>query len=465
MKRVLSWVAVLAIGLVPVAAHADRGLGVEVWTDRGEGAVYEPGSKIRIGTRASDDAYLLLYDIDAEGAVHVLFPVHGQNPYVEGRRSYELPDKNSDGDLVVQGPVGEGYVVALASRTPFEDLPWYLRTPDPEAEGLDYVGKPDQEEDGITPDGKIVGDPFVAMEKIRRRVLHDPEDRDAFATAYTGYYVHEKVRYPRYICYDCHRPNQWSWWDGFDPYYTHCSVFDFRVNYAWNWGPSYWFGFVPCYVYVFRADCPQYYYPQRRYMFSSWDGWRRWDEMWHGRLTRFKTDPPANYVPPTRYKPGGPQGLPAPPGIVTTVERGRAWAPRTPIGRLVDANTTRIPRADWRPGGELRQPPAPVPGEIGAPVTAPGQRPVSPGGGQGEMPRGRGGEAGPDPALGAPRGERPQPGMDPGRTPDPAGQPRNVPPGQPRYVPPSQPGANPGNQPQPHYVPPGRSAPGWLGGT
>ena len=58
------------------------------------------------------------------------------------------------------------------------------------------------------------------MERIRRQVVEDSQDEESFATAYATYYVHQQVRYPRYLCYDCHRPNQWSWWDGFDPYYT-----------------------------------------------------------------------------------------------------------------------------------------------------------------------------------------------------------------------------------------------------
>ena len=40
---------------------------------------------------------------------------------------------------------------------------------------------------------------------IRRRVLADPQDPDAFGTSYATYYVHNEVRYPRYLCYDCHR--------------------------------------------------------------------------------------------------------------------------------------------------------------------------------------------------------------------------------------------------------------------
>ena len=44
----------------------------------------------------------------------------------------------------------------------------------------------------MTAEGRIVGDPFVAMERIRRRVLSDPDNDEAFATAYTSYYIHER---------------------------------------------------------------------------------------------------------------------------------------------------------------------------------------------------------------------------------------------------------------------------------
>src|SRR4029077_4436977 len=106
---------------------------------------------------------------------------------------------------VVEGPVGEGYVVAIASDEPFRQLPWYLRPRDARAEEMGYTAD-DRVEDGVTPDGKIVGDPFVAMERLRRQVLAAPSDTRSFATTYTSYYVHHAVQYPRYLCNDCHRP-------------------------------------------------------------------------------------------------------------------------------------------------------------------------------------------------------------------------------------------------------------------
>ena len=323
------------VASAPGVAFA-RGLDIELSTDRGDDAVYQPGQALEVRARASDDAYLLVYEIDSEGAVHALFPGHGNRGYIEGRRTYVIPPTGSDVELVVEGPVGQGYIVGIASGRPFRDLPWYLRPVDPQADEVGYRGERGEEE-GVTQQGRIVGDPFVAMERIRRRVLEDPNEADGFGTAYVSYYVHDQVRYPRYLCYDCHRPNQWAWWDGFDPYYTSCSAFDFRVNWGWTWGPNYWCGYVPYYYYVYRPDCPPRYrvLPASRTWYSSWDGYRRWRTLWGSRLTRIKSDPPSGYVPPTKYRDGGVwgDGSPAPPGFIRRnatreVRGGLTWVPR-----------------------------------------------------------------------------------------------------------------------------------------
>ncbi|HEY6866669.1 MAG TPA: DUF4384 domain-containing protein, partial [Candidatus Eisenbacteria bacterium] len=330
-------------------------------TERGNSATYQPGEKIRIQARCSDDANLLIYDIDAEGQVTVLFPYHGQSGYVPGRQNIPIPDQNTSDDLVVQGPVGQGYIVAITSRAPFRDLPWYLRPYDPQAEGVGYIGGPDSSsdnDDGVTAQGRIVGDPFVAMERIRRRVLSAPDDRDSFGSSYITYYVHQQVRYPRYICSDCHRPGYYAWWDGFDPYYTTCSVVSFHVNFGWYWGWPYWGGYVPYYVYVVNPWAPAYYRPWAGYCYSSWDGWARWNGMWGSHIVRYKpATPPAGYIAPAKYQwdPRWQTKQPAPPGFMTVANRGqRAPAQRMPATTVPVSQVVR--RTDWRPGGELRQP-------------------------------------------------------------------------------------------------------------
>jgi hypothetical protein len=334
-----SWLCLTILAgmlLAPGAARA-RPLSVEVWTDRGTDAVYQPGDRMQVKVRASDDAYLLVYEIDTEGRVSVLFPYQGRRGFVEGRTTYRLPDEEAGVDLVVQQQTGESFVVALASRTPFEDLPWYLRPYDPRGEDIGYVGKP-EEEQGVTTEGRVVGDPFVAMERIRRRVLRNADDNESFATSYVSYYVHHAVRYPRYLCYDCHRPGYYAWWDGFDPYFSYCRAFDFRVNWNWYWGPAYWHGYVPYYVFVYRADCPpRWRHDRHDGGYSSWDGWNRWTTLWSGPLVRYKSPPPPDYIPPTKFdaRQRWRENKPLPPGFMTAgIPRGRGAArEELPVGR------------------------------------------------------------------------------------------------------------------------------------
>jgi hypothetical protein len=368
MSRNTLTAALVAVGLALMAGPGWARVGVEIWTDRGQDAVYKPGDLMQVKVRPSADAYLLVYEIDTDGYVRVLYPYRGQSGFVEGRRTLRVPDEDSNVELVVERNTGEAYLVALASEEPFDDMPWYLRPYDARSEGVDYEGVPDQDEQGVTSEGRIVGDPFVAMERIRRRVLRSPEDPGSFGTSYTSYYVHERVRYPRYLCYDCHRPNRWAWWDGFDPYYSTCSVVDFRINWGWSWGPGYWFGNTPYWCYVMRSDCP----PRWRHgwndpWYSSWDGYPRWTTIWGGPLVRYKSPPPPGYVPPSKYDDpnrwrGG--ARPLPPGFLAgDPDRGR-YRPAVPIGRNREARDpdgstpgvgrTARPGADRMPGREVR---------------------------------------------------------------------------------------------------------------
>ena len=101
------WSALAVLGLLvmaPAAAGA-RGLDVDVRTDRGDDAVYQPGDALEVRARASDDAYLLVYEIDAEGSVRLLYPYRGGSGFVEGRPPVVFFDH------VLEG-VGLGYTAA-----------------------------------------------------------------------------------------------------------------------------------------------------------------------------------------------------------------------------------------------------------------------------------------------------------------------------------------------------------------
>jgi hypothetical protein len=323
---------------------------VELWTDRGNNGVYEPGEAIRLECRTSDDAYLLIYEVDSEGYVRMLYPASGSTGWVEGRSTLRIPSQEDRYDLVTQGPEGIGYVVAVASRRPFRSLPWYLRPYDEDTDASDYEGEPDDEQ-GVTREGRIVGDPFVAIERIRERVCGEGLSPDDFSSSYTTYYVGDRFRYPRYLCYDCHRPGYWAWWDGFDPYYASCPVFHFRINYNWWWGYPCWTGYVPYYVYVIRGDCPPYYRRWSGLRYSSWDGWNRWRSLFGNRMIRYKPVPaPPGYAPPERTKDGIYVHRPGdrlPPGFRDASGGTRSRIGGVPVGRF-----TRPPDQRPSPRGE-----------------------------------------------------------------------------------------------------------------
>jgi hypothetical protein len=351
-----------------------------------------------------------------------------------------VPPEQANLELVAEGATGQGYIVAVASREPFKELPWYLRPYDVQAEDLGYNDE-GAEEEGITREGRIVGDPFVAMERIRRKLLDQPDDGDDFASAYTSYYIGEKVRYPRYLCYDCHRPAHWAWWDGFDPYYTTCSAFSFRVNWNWYWGPSYWTGFVPYYVYVYQATCPPRYHVGTNAWYSSWDGWSKWRTMWDGPLVRYKTPPPVGYVPPDKYREAVPGRTP--PGYMGG---WRGGAQPTPIGRYrggigmrVRDNTSVIRNGERVP---LREPPT-------------GR--MSPGGGTAERPRGEFGRGG---TAERPPGRATEPREGASRPNPPA--PRDAPRAE---KPPEKPKDAPAQAPPPRIEVPRQAAPGRGAGS
>jgi len=254
------------------AAHSPR-LDIDVWTNKEEGGVYRQGEGMRVFFRPSADAYVLIYNIDTEGSIHLVYPYDRDDPdFVEGGRTYQVPSRNDPYDLVADGPTGIEYVVAIASPFPFRDLPWYL-TGGAAARDQDEYGDDEDEEDS----GVIVGDPYVGMDRIVRRVVGHGREDDV-ATADTYFYIERKVDYPRYVCADCHSYGGW-----FDPYGDVCSVVDIRIDAGWaHYRPLRWNVLRPRFYYNIRTTAPTRY--------------RQWKDRWStidGRATlrtRFQVD-------------------------------------------------------------------------------------------------------------------------------------------------------------------------------
>ena len=262
--------ALLVLALVPAgtaravtrvpeggATGGGQGLTADVWINKEEGGVYRPGESMRVFFRSNADAYVLVYNIDTEGYIHLVYPYGPADPMrVEAGRTYIIPQRHDPYDLVADGPPGMEFVVAVASRFPFQDLPWYLTSGAPESEPADRGDQDDELESGV-----IVGDPYVGMERLNRRILPSQNEGDSDANE-TYFYIDRRVEYPRYVCADCHYSAF-----GFDPYLSVCPVIDIRID-------ATWVRYAPVRV---RTARPRYYYWVRP---TAPNRYRAWKERW-----------------------------------------------------------------------------------------------------------------------------------------------------------------------------------------
>ena len=332
-------------------------LDVDVWINKDEGGIYRPGESMRVYFRSNGDGYVLVFNVDTEGYIHLVYPYGAEDPpYVEGGRAYRIPSRSDPYDLVADGPPGIEYVVAVASPYPFQNLPWYLSVERADGNRSDL----DDEDVDDTESGRIVGDPYVGIDRIIRRIA-PPGREDRIATNETYFYIGQRVEYPRYVCADCHYHPFY-----FDPYLNACSAFEIRIDATWAHYAPIRFGNVrPRYIYRVRPSAPTRY--------------RQWKSQWSsldGRTalrTRFLPDRDIRY-----RREHAPRTKPQPqqrPEIrdLRRYREGRIWRGRDEILRLrerrdrvnppVDGNRDRAKaerpsnRGGWRDRGDRQTPP------------------------------------------------------------------------------------------------------------
>src|SRR5262245_37742486 len=99
----------------------DRGI-VDVWNQRGTGASFHPGQKMKVSFRTHEDAYVVLIDIDTRGRASLLFPDNRfDDGFVRAGRTVNLPGRNAGYKLQVTGPAGVERIIAFASDEPLAD--------------------------------------------------------------------------------------------------------------------------------------------------------------------------------------------------------------------------------------------------------------------------------------------------------------------------------------------------------
>lgn len=104
-------------------------LNISIWVNHDD-AIYEPGENLYVYFGADRGCYLAVYNVEQGGGVSRLFPPDGDDGWIRGGQTYQLPSQSSDFDYVVSGPEGIETIVAMASRQ---------RLPTLDDEGVDIV--------------------------------------------------------------------------------------------------------------------------------------------------------------------------------------------------------------------------------------------------------------------------------------------------------------------------------------
>lgn len=236
------------------AREPEQSLRVSLWLNKESDQVFRRGEPIEVMFQTNEDAYAVLYHIDVDGRVEVLWPTSRYSDgFVFGGHQYRLPSR--DGDRLRAGEdEGVGYVQAVISRYPFD-----LRDLE-----LDFH----HENGGGRFDFYVAGDPFLAMNEVNYAVTGLEDPSEYVVTNYASYYVHRPVDHPRYLCSQCHDDSP-----TYDPYRDTCTV-NVRFDYAWmnEWWHAY--GYYPAYYYpVYYYVDPWTHFQWVNYWYFPWYAW------------------------------------------------------------------------------------------------------------------------------------------------------------------------------------------------
>src|SRR6266700_2961528 len=172
---------------------------VEVWTDRGD-SPYASGQAVRVHFRADRDAFVTILRVDTDGRVRVLFPSEPwEDNFAGGGRDYEVQGRYDRDAFSIDDYPGVGYLFAVASADPFV---------------YDGIQSKDHWDYRLIADGRVRGDPYVALTDLAQRIV--PDGYSDWDYDITPYYVQQHYDYPRFLCYDCHSYVSYPYWSPYD---------------------------------------------------------------------------------------------------------------------------------------------------------------------------------------------------------------------------------------------------------
>ena len=200
MLMTLALLASVGRAATPPIAHGRAGdPPVHLWlSSNGD---FEYGARAKVHARATQDGYLVVVHADADGRVHVLFPLDPRGEQqVRGGKKYELKGRGDREAFVVTDTGGRGVVLAALSQTPFR---------------FDEFTKDGRWDYGALSDHSVKADPEAGLLDIVQRMQGAGEHFDYDASIYTSAPRHARSLDPYLYPYSSVYPYSYY---GFYPY-------------------------------------------------------------------------------------------------------------------------------------------------------------------------------------------------------------------------------------------------------
>ncbi len=225
------------------------------------GGDYRPGDEVRVKVEPGSDGYLVVFRVDGDGRVRVLFPLDPDaDAYVRGGRRYEIRGRGERSTFLADDIDGTGLIYAALSRSPMMFN--------------DYVAN-DQWDYGMLR-LRSDDDPEAELSSMVRRMTTN----DRFDYDIVGYRVHGTRTYagggyggydPYYDCLACGYPigssvsirvgSGYGYYDPYDPwlygdagygYYRYGSPYSYGYPYGYRSGYRGYDPYRPIVVYPTR---------------------------------------------------------------------------------------------------------------------------------------------------------------------------------------------------------------------
>lgn len=199
MKRYLIasiFVAFLLAPLAPEAVSPENSKsykdgGVVLRFSRSMGSVVNPGEEVGFSFQTQMDGYVIVFDIDTEGFVHLLYPTAGSpHALTPAREWHSIPEGRNE-TLLAGGATGIEFVFAVSVGD--KDVI--------DAQELAFL----RDNETLPRDERyrIDGDPFLAANIIAGELVRGISHRRGVFLDYTYFYINERVGHPCYLCGEC----------------------------------------------------------------------------------------------------------------------------------------------------------------------------------------------------------------------------------------------------------------------